>query len=495
MLKRVQHDSVVLSVKAAHFCYNQFVMKYFFETYGCEMNIAESAAVEHLFISRGWTKSEDAESADAVIINTCSVRGSAEDRIFGRLGYFTGVKNIRYKKPEAKTKVESMKRAVKFTEENGIVPYTVILMGCMAERLLNDVKEQWPVLDYVVGTFGKYKFGDIITAIEERREPFEIKEEDSYTFAPVSYEEEAFSTFVPIMHGCNNFCTYCIVPYVRGREVSRPLDQILSEIDFLSGRGVKEITLLGQNVNAYRCKTKDENGNEIELNFPKLLKKISSHIDETNSSINWIRFESSNPNDFSDELIETIANDKHVCHGFHIAAQHGNNEILKRMNRKNTREEFISLVEKLRKNIPNVQIVTDLMVGFPGETEEQFEEVLTLMEEVKFESAFMYFYNPREGTPAAKYENQIPVEVKKQRLQKVIDLQLKHTQEVMSKRIGETITVLADIVSKNDDTELLGKTEQNERVAFKADKKLIGTFVRVRIDSLNGNTFKGTVAE
>ena len=165
------------------------------------------------------------------------------------------------------------------------------------------------------------------------------------------------------------------------------------------------------------------------------------------------------------------------------------------MNRKNTREEFISLVEKLRKNIQNVQIVTDLMVGFPGETEEQFEEVLTLMEEVKFESAFMYFYNPREGTPAAKYENQIPVEVKKQRLQKVIDLQLKHTQEVMSKRVGETITVLADIVSKNDDSELLGKTEQNERVAFKADKKLIGTFVRVRLDSLNGNTFKGTLAE
>jgi len=470
-------------------------MTYFFETYGCEMNIAESAAVEQLFISRGWTKAEVPEFANIVIINTCSVRGTAEERIFGRLGYFTGVKNIRNKDPNAKARIDSMKKAFEFVDKNGIQPFTVILMGCMAERLLETVKKDWPVLDYVVGTFGKYKFGDIISAVEEGRKPFEIEEEPSYTFAKVSYEEEAFSTFVPIMHGCNNFCTYCVVPYVRGREISRPLEQILNEIDFLSGRGVKEITLLGQNVNAYRCKDIDENGNEIELNFPKLLKKISNHIDKTSSSIKWIRFESSNPNDFSDELIEMISNDKHVCHGFHIAAQHGNSEILRRMNRKNTREEFIELTKKLRKAMPDSQLVTDLMVGFPGETEEQFEEILTLMNEVKFESAFMYYYNPREGTPAAKYENQIDIEVKKARLQKVIDLQLAHTQEVMSKRIGETIVVLADIVSKHDKTELLGKTEQNERIAFKCDPKKIGSFVKVHIDSLNGNTFKGTYIE
>ncbi|MBR4448617.1 MAG: MiaB/RimO family radical SAM methylthiotransferase, partial [Treponema sp.] len=255
--------------------------------------------------------------------------------------------------------------------------------------------------------------------------------------------------------------------------------------------GVKEITLLGQNVNAYRCK--DETAEGGELNFPKLLKKISRHLDETSSSIKWIRFESSNPNDFSDELIEMIASDKHVCHGFHIAAQHGNNEILRRMNRKNTREEFIELVKKLRKAIPDVELITDLMVGFPGETDEQFRDVLSLMEEVKFESSFMYYYNPREGTPAAKYPDQIPVEVKKARLQKVIDLQLRHTEQVMKSRVGQTVEVLADIVSRDDEKELLGKTSQNERVAFKADKSLIGTFVTVRLDSLNGNTFKGTM--
>ncbi len=450
------------------------------------MNIAESAAVEQLLISRGWKKAERAEYADMVIINTCSVRETAENRIFGRLGYFAGVKKVRMCDPKAKMRLEEMKYAKSYADENGPVPLTLVVMGCMAERLLETFQKDYPVVDYAVGTFGKYKFGDIITAVEGHAEPFKIEEESSYTFAPVSYEQEAFSTFVPIMHGCNNFCTYCIVPYVRGREVSRPLDQILGEIDFLSGRGVKEITLLGQNVNAYRCQDGDG-----ELNFPKLLKRISLHLDETKSSIKWIRFESSNPNDFSDELIDVIKDDPHVCHGFHIAAQHGNNEILRRMNRKNTREEFIELASKLRAAVPDVQLVTDLMVGFPGETEEQFEDVLSLMEEVKFESAFMYYYNPREGTPAAGYDNQVDVKIKKERLQKVIDLQLSHTEQVMKKRIGECVEVLADIVSRDDESELLGKTSQNERVAFKADKKLIGSFVNVRLTALSGNTFKG----
>lgn len=455
------------------------------------MNIAESAAIEQLFISRGWSKAEEPELADMVVINTCSVRGSAENRIFGRLGYYSGVKKIRHKEPGAKTRLEEMQKAVEFVEKNGVVPFYVVLMGCMAERLLDSVKKDFPVIDFVVGTFGKSKFGDIISAAEEHKKGFKIEEDSEYTFPKISYEEQAFSTFVPIMHGCNNFCTYCIVPYVRGREVSRSVEQILSEIDFLSKRNVKEITLLGQNVNAYRCK--DESVEGGELNFPKLLKKISAHLDETSSSIRWIRFESSNPNDFSDELIEMIANDSHVCHGFHIAAQHGNNEILRRMNRKNTREEFLALVKKLRSAMPDVELITDLMVGFPGETEEQFEDILSFMNEIKFESAFMYYYNPREGTPAASFENQIDVAVKKERLKKVIDLQLKHTTEVMSGRVGKTVTVLADIVSRDDENELLGKTEQNERVAFKADIKLIGSFVTVKLTALNGNTFKGVM--
>lgn len=462
-------------------------MTYFFETYGCEMNIAESAAVEQILISRNWTKAENPQVADLVIINTCSVRATAETRIFGRLGFFSGLKKVRMCESDAKKRSDEMKLAAEYAEKNGPTPLTLVVMGCMAERLLNSLQKDWPCVDYVVGTYAKNKFGDIITAVEQHKEPLKIDEEPVYTFAETSYEEGAFSTFVPIMHGCNNFCTYCIVPYVRGREVSRPLSDVLREIDVLSKRGVKEITLLGQNVNAYK--------GEDDMTFPELLKRISAYLDETKSSIEWIRFESSNPNDFSDELIEVIATDRHLCRGLHIAVQHGCTEVLKRMHRKYTREEYLTLVSKLRTKIEDVQLSTDIMIGFPGETEEDFEQVLSLMNEVKYESAFMYYYNPREGTPAATYPDQISIEEKKKRLQKVIDLQLGITTEVMEKRVGRTIKVLADIISRDNPKELLGKTEQNERVAFEAPKSLIGKFVQVRIDSLNGNTFKGTLVK
>ncbi len=458
-------------------------MTYFFETYGCEMNLAESAAVEQLFISRGWTKADDVQIADVVVINTCSVRATAETRIFGRLGFFTGLKKVRSGEPGAKTR--NMEKAASYTKSNGIHPLTIVVMGCMAERLLKSLQKEWPAIDYVVGTFAKTKFKDIIDAVESGRKAFKIEEDAEYVFAPTSYEEKSFSTFVPIMHGCNNFCSYCIVPYVRGREVSRPVYQILNELDILSEHGVKEITLLGQNVNSY----KGEDG----TNFPALLTKIVQHIENTKSSIEWIRFESSNPKDFSDELIEVIVQNKHICRGLHIAVQHGSNRILKAMNRKYTRENYLELVQKIRNRMPDIALTTDLMVGFPGETEDDFEQVLSLMKEVKYESAFMYYYNPREGTPAAVMSNQIDIETKKKRLQKIINLQLEITQERLLTRVGQTVKVLADIVSRDNKNELLGKTEYNGRVAFSGSPSLIGQFVNVHIDSLNGNTFKGTL--
>ncbi len=462
-------------------------MTYFFETYGCEMNIAESASVEQLLISRGWTKASDAQLSDVIIINTCSVRATAETRIYGRLGFYTGLKKLRNGEPGAKSR--NMEIAAEYVQKNGSVPLTIIVMGCMAERLLKTLQKEWPAVDYVVGTYAKNKFGDIIQAVENHETPVEIEEEPVYTFAATSYEEGAFSTFVPIMHGCNNFCTYCIVPYVRGREVSRPVSQILHEIDILSKRGVKEITLLGQNVNSY----KDADYRPDGTNFTELLRIISRHIDEIHSSIEWIRFESSNPKDFSDELIDLIANDRHICRGLHIAVQHGSTRVLKAMNRRYTRESYMELVDKLKSRIPDLALTTDIMLGFPSETEQDFEEVVSLMQEVQYESAFMYYYNPREGTPAAKMENQIDMETKKARLQKIIDMQLDITKKVMSARVGQTVKVLADIVSRDNKEELLGKTEQNERVAFKGAVSLIGTFVNVHIDSLNGNTFKGTL--
>lgn len=459
-------------------------MNYFIENYGCEMNIAESAAIEQLLIKRGWTKAEDVQLADFVVINTCSVRGSAEERIFGRLGFFTGLKKVRLCAKDAKRR--NMEVAADYVAKHGPKPLTVVVMGCMAERLLHELKKMWPVVDYVVGTFGKEKFKEIIPAVENNIKYKMPEVEQVYRFAETYYEENAFSAFVPIMHGCNNFCTYCIVPYLRGREISRSVKDILHELDILSEKKVKEICLLGQNVNSY---------NDNEIKFPELLKIISSHLDKINSSIEWIRFESSHPKDFSLELIEVIKTDRKICRGIHLAVQHGSTEVLRRMNRKYSRENYLNLILELRKQVPDVELTTDIMLGFPGETEEEFNEAYSLMKEVEYESAFMYYYNPREGTPAEKMENQIPLEIKKERLQKIINLQLQITQKVMKKRIGKTIKVLADIISKDNCNELLGKTEQNERVAFRADPKLIGSFVQVHLDSLNGNTFKGTLVD
>lgn len=468
-------------------------MTYFFETYGCQMNIAESAAAEQTFIARGWTKAENPELADIIIINTCSVRATAENRIFGRLGYYDGLKKVRHCIQGAKCK--SLPIAAEYVKD-GPKPLTVVVMGCMAERLLKSMKKDYPVVDYVVGTYGKQRMGDIIDAVEAHKKPIDISEDPVYTFSSLSLEPGAFTAFVPIMNGCNNFCTYCIVPYVRGREVSRPVSEILAEIDSLSEKGVREITLLGQNVNSYRGKmTKDSPDSDEVIKFPELMQRIADHIKDTNSSIGWVRFESSHPKDLSDELIDVIAKNPVLCHHVHLPVQHGSSKILKAMNRRYTREQYLDLVERIRNRIPDVSLTTDIMLGFPGETDEDVEEAVSLMKTVRYESAFMYYYNPREGTPAASMANQISMDEKKKRLQKIIDMQLVITQEEMEKRVGKTIKVLAESVSRDNKDELLGKTEQDERVAFKAARSVIGKFVKVHLDSLNGNTFKGTVQE
>lgn len=459
------------------------------------MNIAESAAVEQLLIARGWTKASDAQFADMVIINTCSVRASAESRIIGRLGYFTGLKAVREKRPHAKTR--KMEAAAEYVK-NGPIPLTLVVMGCMAQRLLDSLKKDWPAIDYVVGTFAKNKFGDIISAAENSSQAQEaaafgaaqdasLDEKPVYNFASLSLEPGAFSSFVPIMNGCNNFCAYCIVPYVRGREVSRPLSEIFEEIKVLGGYGVKEITLLGQNVNSYIC----EDAEFGRVDFPRLLELICRKIEETGSPIKWIRFDSSHPKDLSDRLIEVMAREEKVCRHIHLPVQHGSTKILQKMNRKYSREQYLELVQKIRAAVPDISLTTDIMIGFPGETEEDFEAAYSLMKEVKYEDAFMYYYNPRQGTPAATWPDQISLETKKERLQKIIDLQLVITQAEMEKQVGKTITVLADKTTLENPNELLGKTERDERVAFAADKSLIGSFVRVRLTSLNGHTFKG----
>lgn len=459
-------------------------MTYFFETYGCQMNKAESAAIEQFLIARGWSAAETPETADLAIINTCSVRATAENRIFGRLGWFSALKAVRNGTRDAKN--ASFPLAARACAD-GQPSLTLVVTGCMAQRLLDSLQKDYPVVDYVVGNFQKQHFQDIIRAVEEHRPRIQVEEEPVYTFASVSWEPGAFTAFVPIMHGCNNFCTYCIVPYVRGREVSRSPEEIFAELDQLSAHQVREITLLGQNVNSYRW----QNPDGMEIDFPRLMELIARRIRDTGSTIGWVRFMSSHPKDLSDRLIDVISREPVLCRHIHLPVQHGSSEILHRMNRKYTREQYLDLVSKIRSKIPDVSLTTDILIGFPGETETDFEDTLSLLAQVRYQAAYMYYYNPREGTPAAGYPDQIPVEIKKARLQRIIDMQLEITREETAARLGKTVTVLAETVSRDNPAELLGKTEQDERVVFAAPESCCGTFVQVQLVELTGNTIRG----
>ncbi len=463
-----------------------FPMTYFFETYGCQMNKAESAAVEQLMVARGWTAAQTAEAADLAIINTCSVRATAENRIFGRLGWFTALKAVRSGAREGK-RAHFPQAAAAF--DNGQQNITVVVTGCMAQRLLDSLKKDYPVIDYVVGTFQKQHFEEIVQAVENNQPPLVIDEDPVYTFAPVSLEPGAFTAFVPIMHGCNNHCTYCIVPHVRGREVSRNPDEILAELDQLSAHHVREITLLGQNVNSYRWKNEDG----AELDFPDLMEMIARHLEKTGSSIGWVRFMSSHPKDLSDRLIEVIARYPVLCRHIHLPVQHGSDPILRRMARRYTQQEYLDLVGRIRSKLPDASLSTDILIGFPGESEEDFDKTVKLMEQVRYQAAYMYYYNPREGTPAAKYSDQIPLKTKKARLQRIIDMQLAITREETAKRLGQTVMVLAESVSRDNKAELLGKTAQDERVVFAAPESACGSFVQVQLLELTGNTIRGKV--
>ncbi len=448
-------------------------MTYFFETYGCQMNKAESAAADILLSQRGWTSVAAPEEADLVIINTCSVRITAETRVYGRLGWYSALKKTH--------------------------PFTLILMGCMAERAGTELREQFPCIDYVVGTFEKHRIGDIAGMVESVRvsPPLEIEtpadQGGEYQFAQLSWERGSFQAFVPIMHGCNNFCSYCIVPYVRGREISRSPAEILEELDFLSRQGVREVTLLGQNVNSYRWQ-EPESGAVID--FPGLLGMIAARrfSGKENTGICWIRFVSSHPKDLSTELLEVMARERIFCRHIHLPIQSGSTSVLKKMNRKYSREDYLALVARIHEILPDASLTTDILVGFPGETDEDAEETAELLKQVRFDSAFMYYYNPREGTAACTFPDPVPEEVKKERLARIIEIQHGITKEILESRVGGRVRALAESVSRNDPGELLARTERDERVVFPGNAELIGSFVELELTGLNGNTFRGIVS-
>ncbi len=421
-------------------------MKYLLETYGCQMNVAESNALELQLKGVGLEKTENGEEADVAILNTCSVRKSAESRIWGRLSYFAHIKKSR--------------------------KLLLIVTGCMAERLKEDLKNDAPFVDLVIGTNQKVEIVNYITGKEK-------SDEDKYSFVKTYYKDGDFSSYVPIINGCNNFCSYCIVPYVRGREVMRDTEEILQEIRFLDSKKVREVTLLGQNVNSYNC-----NG----INFPKLLTLIAKEC----NNIKWIRFESPHPKDFSDELIHVIATEEKVAKHIHLPMQSGNSRILKLMNRKNTREGFILLLDKMRAEIKDLTFATDVMVGFPTESVEEYEDTLSMMDIMAPIEAFMYYYNVREGTPAATMEGQIDEKVKTERLERLINEELKRVSVIKEAKLPFTADFIVTGIPRDDKDSYLARSEHNEMVSFIPKSLHVpGDVVTVKCTALKGNTYKG----
>jgi tRNA-2-methylthio-N6-dimethylallyladenosine synthase len=420
------------------------------------MNSAESAALALACKERGWTQAADSQSASLILLNTCSVRLTAEKRAFGRIAHYSGLKKKHNRR------------------------FTLVIAGCMAQRLGETLKEKYPQVDYVMGTSARSLFPLILEAVENGvKVDLGLNEKPVFSFSNSHLEEGQFRSFVPIMHGCNNFCSYCIVPYVRGREVSRDPQNIAREIRLVGERGVREITLLGQNVNNYRWEN---------IDFAALLKLAAAEAEK--SGVKWIRFLSANPGNFSRDTIEVLASNKTFCRHLHLPVQHGSDSVLKAMNRGYTAWNFLELVREIRAAMPGITLSTDILVGFPGETEEDVEQTLGLMEEIKFLYSYMYHFNPREGTKAFDFPGRIGEEVKKERLARVIALQKKHTAQLLNDRIGSTETVLVEGISRKNADELITRTEKDEMAAVPGPMSMIGSFGKLVLTGLKGNTFR-----
>jgi tRNA-2-methylthio-N6-dimethylallyladenosine synthase len=419
------------------------------------MNKAESESLVIQLQDSGWTVALSLEDSDAIIINTCSVRNTAEERIWGRIGFF---------RREKKKK-----------------PFKLVITGCMAERLKEQLIKKAPEVDAVIGNFSKHRFAEYLDYIIDRDEKKVFAENGEYFFQP-KHNKKSFKAFIPVMHGCDNFCSYCIVPYVRGREISRRPEEISNEISSYLANGIKEITLLGQNVNSYKF---SDNGRFIH--FKELLASVSNQV----GSNSWIRFLTSHPKDLDPALIEIISSSNNICKHIHLPVQHASDSILGKMNRKYTISYVRDLIRNMRKNIPDISITTDLLLGFPGETEEDYNQTLFFLEEIQFDDAFMYRYNPREGTAAFSMKDDVSEESKFRRLDAVIRLQRRISSDKKKKKIGRKVPALIECVSKKNGNDLLARTEQDEMVVFPGSMEKIGTFALVELIGLNGNTFTG----
>lgn len=429
-------------------------------TFGCQMNEHDSEVIDGLLTERGFSSVKERKDASIVIINTCSVRDNADKRFFGTLG-------------QLKKRKESDPS------------FIVCVCGCMMQqqRVVDTIKAKYPWVDVIFGTNSIHHIPELIekVAIEKEKVVDIIENTEEVVEGLPAKRLFDHKALVNIMFGCNNFCTYCIVPYTRGREKSRAPESIVDEVKVLVADGVKEIMLLGQNVNSY-----DGNG----TSFAELLKMLND-VD----GLERIRFMTSNPKDLSDELIEAFAVCDKLCRNLHLPIQSGSNRVLKRMNRKYTREDYLKLIEKLRKTVPDITLSTDIIVGFPGETNEDFEETLSIVKEVEYDSAFTFIYSIRKGTPAEKFEDQIEESEKHRRFDLLVNA-VNEISEKKNKAYQDRVEkVLVDGVSKNDKSTLTGRTDGFKLVNFAGKKELIGSLVDVKITDAKTFSLFGEVIE
>jgi len=425
-------------------------MKFFIETYGCQMNVADSELVTSILLESGNEAVSDINDADAIIFNTCSVRQHAEDRVLGRISNEINRKKI---KPDLKIGV----------------------IGCMAQRIGNELIEKNLGIDFVVGVDQYQNLPDIFNSVSDFKH---LSMDDSQLYNHFQPTHDiSFCGFVTIMRGCDNYCSYCIVPYVRGHERSRPIGSVVEDITNATSKGIKDITLLGQNVNSYKFN---------DVNFAKILQEVNKI-----NNLARIRFVTSHPKDLSDELIEVMTLADKVCEHIHLPMQSGDNDILSRMNRGYTIEHYLNLVSKLRKAIPNIAITTDIIAGFPGETDVQFENTINIVKEIGFDYAFCFKYSYREGTKASEFKNQLDEELRLLRLQKLIGTQRYQTMLKFESQIGKIVEVLVEGKSKQGGNQLSGKTRDFKICVFEGKENQIGTLVNVKVSKATAGTLIG----
>ena len=432
--------------------------KYMIVTMGCQLNENDSEKLAGMLEDMGYIATTDINNTDIIIFNTCCVRENAEDKIFGKLG------------------------EVKRQKENrGTI---IAICGCMMQEkhIVDKINESYPFVDIIFGTHTLHKLPeDLYKILNKRNKVQDILDIDGEIYEGIPIKRNDLNkASVVIMYGCNNFCSYCIVPYVRGRERSREPEKILSEIKQLAQEGYKEITLLGQNVNSYN------GGNGYK--FSNLLEDV-----EKINGIEIIKFISPHPKDFTDDVIDAIAKCEKVCKLVHLPLQSGNTKVLKEMNRKYTKEQYLNLVEKMKNKIPNVTFSTDIIVGFPGETNEDFEDTLDVVKKVNFEQVFMFIYSKRVGTPAAKDENQVPEKEKHERFNRLKEIVEKQMEKQNKKYINTIQKVLVEGISKNNKDMLTGRTDTNKVVVFEGKKELIGKVINIKILSEHMWYLKGVI--